>query len=75
MSKEVKTNVPESFLKKQKRAEEWALAKNQEFEAAKKKRAENRKLIYSRAKQYSQEYEEQVLVMPLQCFCLVLPLF
>ncbi|CAI8601475.1 unnamed protein product [Vicia faba] len=59
MSKEVKTNVPESFLKKQKRAEEWSLAKNQEFEAAKKKRAENRKLIYSRAKQYSQEYEEQ----------------
>ncbi|CAK8574511.1 unnamed protein product [Lathyrus sativus] len=59
MSKEAKTNVPESFLKKQKRAEEWALAKTQEFEAAKKKRAENRKLIYSRAKQYSQEYEEQ----------------
>lgn len=59
MSKEVKTNVPESFLKKQKRAEEWALAKTQEFEAAKKKRAESRKLIYSRAKQYSQEYEEQ----------------
>jgi len=55
----VKTNVPESFLKKQKRAEEWALAKTQEFEAAKKKRAESRKLIYSRAKQYSQEYEEQ----------------
>ncbi|CAL5210478.1 unnamed protein product [Lathyrus oleraceus] len=59
MSKEVKTTAPESFLKKQKRAEEWALAKTQEFEAAKKKRAENRKLIYSRAKQYSQEYEEQ----------------
>ncbi|KAL5056079.1 hypothetical protein RYX36_036761, partial [Vicia faba] len=58
MSKEVKTDVPESFMKKQKRAEELVLAKNQELEAAKKKRAENRKLIYSRAKQYSQEYVE-----------------
>ncbi|KAL5073594.1 hypothetical protein RYX36_012578, partial [Vicia faba] len=59
MSKEVKTNATDSFLKKYKRAEKWALAKNQEFEAAKKKRAKNRKLIYNRAKQYSQEYEEQ----------------
>lgn len=75
MSKEVKTTAPESFLKKQKRAEEWALAKTQEFEAAKKKRAENRKLIYSRAKQYSQEYEEQVQSMSLQCSCLVNLLF
>ncbi|WJX42694.1 60S ribosomal protein L7-4 [Trifolium repens] len=57
---EVKTIVvPESVLKKQKRENEWALTKKQEFEAAKKKRAENRKLIYSRAKQYSQEYEQQ----------------
>ncbi|XP_016495003.2 large ribosomal subunit protein uL30w-like [Nicotiana tabacum] len=53
------TPVPESVLKKQKRSEEWALAKKQELEAAKKKNAKNRKLIYNRAKQYSKEYEEQ----------------
>ncbi|PNX96787.1 60S ribosomal protein l7-4-like [Trifolium pratense] len=60
MGEEVKSVVvPESVLKKQKREDEWALAKKQDFEAAKKKRAENRKLIYSRTKQYSQEYEQQ----------------
>lgn len=58
---EVKAIVPESVLKKQKREEEWALAKTQESEAAKKKRAESRKLIYNRAKQYAQEYEEHVI--------------
>ncbi|KAK3000573.1 hypothetical protein RJ639_021983 [Escallonia herrerae] len=51
--------VPESVLKKQKRFEEWALAKNQELESLKKKNAANRKLIYNRAKLYSKEYEEQ----------------
>ncbi|KAF5461685.1 hypothetical protein F2P56_017763, partial [Juglans regia] len=51
--------VPESVLKKQKRNEEWALAKKQELESEKKKRAENRKLIYSRAKLYAKEYDEQ----------------
>ena len=51
--------VSESFLKKQKRKEEWALAKKQEFEATKKKNVENRKLIFNRAKLYAQEYEEQ----------------
>uniref|UniRef100_A0A5B7C7Y3 Putative 60S ribosomal protein L7-2 n=1 Tax=Davidia involucrata TaxID=16924 RepID=A0A5B7C7Y3_DAVIN len=51
--------VPESVLKKQKRNEEWALAKKQELEAAKKKNAENRKLIFNRAKEYANEYEEQ----------------
>jgi len=51
--------VPESVLKKQNREEQWALAKTQKSEDAKKKRAENRKLIYSRAKQYSQEYEDK----------------
>lgn len=57
---EVKAVIPESVLKKQKRNEEWALAKKQELESAKKKSAENRKLIYSRAKQYAKEYAEQV---------------
>ncbi|KAJ8526665.1 hypothetical protein K7X08_029142 [Anisodus acutangulus] len=51
--------VPESVLKKQKRSEEWALEKTQELVAAKKRSAENRKLIYNRAKQYAKEYEQQ----------------
>ncbi|EPS63412.1 hypothetical protein M569_11371 [Genlisea aurea] len=51
--------VPESFLKKQKRSEEWALAKAEELKEAKKKRALSRKLIFSRAKQYAEEYEKQ----------------
>jgi large subunit ribosomal protein L7e len=53
--------VPESVLKKQKRNEERALVKKQELESAKKKRSETRKLIWSRAKQYAKEYDEQVL--------------
>lgn len=52
--------IPESVLKKQKRNEEWALAKKQELEATKKKNTENRKLIFNRAKLYAKEYEEQV---------------
>ncbi|XP_028752480.1 60S ribosomal protein L7-2-like [Neltuma alba] len=59
MGEEVKSIVPESVLKKQKREEEWALAKIQELEATKKKRAESRKLIFNRAKLYAKEYEEQ----------------
>ena len=55
-----KVAVPESVLKKQKREEEWALAKKQELAATKKRNAENRKIIFNRAKQYSKEYEEQV---------------
>ncbi|GMH03861.1 hypothetical protein Nepgr_005700 [Nepenthes gracilis] len=51
--------VPESVLKKQKREEGWALVKKQEIEVQKKKNAENRKLIFSRAKLYAKEYEEQ----------------
>lgn len=52
--------VPESVLKKQKRNEEWALAKKQDAELLKKKNAANRKLIFNRAKQYTKEYEDQV---------------
>lgn len=51
--------VPESVLKKQKRSEEWALKKNEELATLKKKNAENRKLIFNRAKLYTKEYEEQ----------------
>ncbi|KAI3963752.1 hypothetical protein MKW92_028260 [Papaver armeniacum] len=61
MATEVKAGpmVPESFLKKQKRSDEWELAKKQELEAAKKKNTDNRKLIFNRAKQYAQEYSEK----------------
>ncbi|KAM7254315.1 hypothetical protein ACFE04_031997 [Oxalis oulophora] len=56
---EVKTVIPESVLKKRKREEEWALAKSQEAVAAKKKNAENRKIIFKRAKQYAEEYAKK----------------
>ncbi|XP_051114114.1 60S ribosomal protein L7-2-like isoform X2 [Andrographis paniculata] len=60
MSDKVKVGilVPESVLKKQKRNEEWALAKAKELEEAKKKKAETRKLICKKAKEYAKEYEE-----------------
>ncbi|KAL2340514.1 hypothetical protein Fmac_008454 [Flemingia macrophylla] len=51
--------VPESVLKKQKRNEEWALAKKQELDAAQKRRLQTRKLIFNRAKQYAKEYDQQ----------------
>ncbi|KAL2926535.1 60S ribosomal protein L7-4 [Bienertia sinuspersici] len=54
-----KAIVPESVLKKQKREQEWALAKKQELDVEKKKRAEGRKLIFKRAQQYAKEYEDQ----------------
>ena len=66
MGEEVKAVIPESFLKKKKRNEEWELAKKQELEAAKKKKVENRKLIYTKAKKYAKKYEAQVNV--LFCF-------
>ncbi|KAL8480255.1 hypothetical protein ACS0TY_026467 [Phlomoides rotata] len=51
--------VPESVLKKQKRAEEWALANSKELEEAKKKKTETRKLICKKARDYAKEYEAQ----------------
>ncbi|KAI3965860.1 hypothetical protein MKX01_010817 [Papaver californicum] len=51
--------VPEHVLKKNKRAEEWALAEKTAQEVQKKKNSENRKLIYKRAEQYAKEYSEQ----------------
>lgn len=64
MGEEVKGEVlvPESVLKKQKRNEEWALAKVKELDEAKKKKSETRKLICKKAKQYAKEYEDQVLI-------------
>lgn len=74
---EAKAPVPESVLKKQKRNEEWALAKKQELETLKKKKLESRKLIYIRAKQYAKEYAEQVNVVDffnVNCLTLLLHL-
>ncbi|GAB2225501.1 hypothetical protein Droror1_Dr00006295 [Drosera rotundifolia] len=51
--------VPESMLKKQKRAEEWEEAKKKEIDEKRVKNAKNRKLIFSRAKVYAKEYDEQ----------------
>lgn len=68
MGEEVKAVIPESVLKKRKREEEWALAKKQQVEALKKKNAENRKLIFNRAKQYSKEYAEKVLRLSIFFF-------
>ena len=59
--------VPESVLKKRKRAETWALAKNKDLEQQKKKNAENRKIIFSRALQYAKEYESKVT--PFKSLC------
>ncbi|XP_065023654.1 large ribosomal subunit protein uL30w-like isoform X4 [Musa acuminata AAA Group] len=56
---EAKAVIPESALKKRKREEQWALVKKQDLDAKKKKARENRKLIFSRAKQYAKEYESQ----------------
>ena len=61
MGEAVKVVVPESVLKKRKREDEWALAKKQALDAAKKKNAANRKLIYNKAKQYTKEYADKVL--------------
>ncbi|MQL96239.1 hypothetical protein Taro_028915 [Colocasia esculenta] len=59
MGEEAKVAVVlDSVLKKRKRAEEWGTAKKQEVDA-KKKNAENRKLIFTRALQYTKEYEAQ----------------
>lgn len=68
---EAKVVVPESVLKKRKRNEEWALAKKQELDAAKKKKAENRKLIFNRAKLYAKEYAEQVFIVGFSKVCFI----
>ena len=65
MGEESKVIVPESFLKKQQREEEWALATKELLNSEKKKRAENRKLIFKRAAQYAKEYSDQVCAVCL----------
>ncbi|PWA43294.1 Ribosomal protein L30, conserved site-containing protein [Artemisia annua] len=48
----------DQLLKNQKRSDEWDLVKKQE-ELWKKKNAANKKLIFNRANQYTNEYEDQ----------------
>ena len=52
--------VPETLLKKRKRDEQWAAAKAEEVASAKTRNAKNRTLIFKRAQQYQEEYEQQV---------------
>ncbi|KAL5720529.1 60S ribosomal protein L7B [Ranunculus cassubicifolius] len=59
MGEEVKAAaIPESLLKKRKRAEEWDLAKKEAAAVQKKRNAENRKIIFKKAEQYSKEYAD-----------------
>ena len=52
--------VPKSVLKKQKRNEEWALAKMKSLKPRRKKRRENGIIIFNRAKLYAKKYDEKV---------------
>lgn len=55
--------VPESVLRKRKREEQWAADKKEKALADRKKALESRKIIFSRAKQYAQEYDAQVTTL------------
>jgi large subunit ribosomal protein L7e len=59
-SEAAKVAVPESVLRKAKREEQWASDKKEKALAEKKKAIESRKVIFTRAKQYAEEYEAQV---------------
>ncbi|KAM0899018.1 hypothetical protein ACQ4PT_021568 [Festuca glaucescens] len=59
MSSEAAKVVPESFLKKTKRAEGWAAEAKTKAVEEKKKSTENRMVIFARAKQYAEEYDAQ----------------
>ena len=68
MSSEVsKVAVLESVLRKRKREEQWATEKKEKALVEKKKSIESRKLIFTRAKQYAEEYEAQVRSPLLTC--------
>jgi large subunit ribosomal protein L7e len=49
--------VPESTLKKRKRSEQWETEAKEKALAERKKARESRKLIFTRAKQYAEEYD------------------
>jgi large subunit ribosomal protein L7e len=70
-SEAAKVAVPESVLRKQKREEQWAAEKKEKALAEKKKSIESRKLIFTRAKQYAEEYDAQVRSpLPLGLTCM-----
>jgi hypothetical protein len=52
--------VPESMLKKRKRNEQWETEAKEKALAERKKARESRKLIFTRAKQYADEYDAKV---------------
>jgi hypothetical protein len=54
------TFVPESTLKKRKRNEQWESEAKEKALAERKKARESRKLIFTRAKQYAEEYDAKV---------------
>ncbi|KAG8076571.1 hypothetical protein GUJ93_ZPchr0006g45660 [Zizania palustris] len=58
--------VPESMLRERKREELWAAAGKEKAVAEKKKAIESRKIIFSRAKQYAEEYEAQEMELEQQ---------
>jgi large subunit ribosomal protein L7e len=62
-----KVAVPESVLRKRKREEQWATEKKEKALVEKKKSIESRKLIFTRAKQYAEEYDAQVRSPLLTC--------
>ena len=69
-SEAAKVAAPESLLKKRKREEQWSAEKKEKAAVAKKKASENRKLIFTRAKQYAAEYEAQVRTsLPFRSMC------
>ncbi|TVU04356.1 hypothetical protein EJB05_08423 [Eragrostis curvula] len=51
--------VPESTLKKRKRADQWEAEAKEKALVERKKALESRKLIFARAKQYAEEYDAQ----------------
>jgi large subunit ribosomal protein L7e len=59
MSSEAAAMVPESALKKRKRDEQWASARQEEQEAAKTKSREDRKIIFKRTEDYEKEYKKE----------------
>ena len=62
-----KVAVPESVLRKRKREEQWATEKKEKALVEKKKSVESRKRIFTRAKQYAEEYDAQVRSSLLTC--------
>ena len=56
--------IPESVLKKRKRAEDWAAKRQATRTEFKNKAKANRKEIFQRAEKYVKEYRSQVRASP-----------